>query len=121
MMPSMSVGASPASAIAASEASIWSATTLLPEAVGRLTDPGDRASLLETHDPVLRREAARPRRPSTRRAGVRARHSASTPGLSNVTRPRASSGSLTWVVLGAYAHPNRTSPVGGGARRARTI
>src|SRR5438093_14632 len=26
-------------------------------------------------------------------------------GLSNVTRPRASSGSLTWVVLGAYAHP----------------
>src|SRR6266478_6908664 len=74
-------------------------------AVGRLTVPGDRASLLETHDPVLRREAARPRRPSTRRAGVRARHSASTPGLSNVTRPRASSGSLTWVVLGAYAHP----------------
>src|SRR2546425_411051 len=36
---------------------------------------------------------------------VRARHSASTPGLSNVTRPRASSGSLTWVVRGAYAHP----------------
>jgi hypothetical protein len=31
MMPSMSVGPSPASAIAASEASIWSATTLLPE------------------------------------------------------------------------------------------
>src|SRR5437867_3636102 len=36
---------------------------------------------------------------------VRARHSASTPGLSNVARPRASSGRLTWVVLGAYAHP----------------
>src|SRR2546428_8580300 len=36
---------------------------------------------------------------------VRARHSASTPSMSNVTRPRASSGSLTWVVRGAYAHP----------------
>ena len=85
-------------------------------AVGRLTDPGDRAPLLETHDPVLRREAARPRRPSTRRAGVRARHSASTPGLSNVTRPRASSGSLTWVVLGAYAHPKSHFTGRGGAR-----
>lgn len=31
MMPSMSFGLSPASAMAASEASIWSATTLRPE------------------------------------------------------------------------------------------
>src|SRR5207249_4592945 len=35
----------------------------------------------------------------------RARHSPATPGLSNVTRPRASSGSLTWVVRAAYPHP----------------
>ena len=31
MIPSMSVGDSPASAMASSEACIWSATTLLPE------------------------------------------------------------------------------------------